>query len=737
MTTLPTATRPSIPVAPRPGMPAAAQAQSMTVIDPIRLLKKYKWIFSGAALLGLVLGVASHMVLMKTFPIYSPTIVYECLPLQGNPGEPGARVGYEKEFEKFLATQVQVLTSDRIIDKTVSDPAIIREAENWARPFLSNNAIDTVRASKALKRRLSAGVRGDSNFIQASFWGNNDREATAILRILGKTYLEDRKLSGNIEIGNRRATLSNAIRETDVEIKRLQDRKTDMLQKQSVDSLQEQNQAANKEVSVAISALANIRADLDSARVQLTELERDMNHPGGLGIPDTIRKRVEDHPELLRLKDEINRYGAELVAMLKRGITPNHKDYLRLQSVKEGLENTLEQKRQQLLHETFYSDIAALRRAVATLQQQEITFANRLEAAKLRNVELTQLLTQVENLTSEIEENTRQKGKLSLEMQNLNITTANNYEARIQLYQDAQIPKAPTFPKLFLMVPLGVILVVGFVGSVVVLLEVIDQRIKGPADVGLIPRTRVLGLIPHSCEDPQACERIETVFRDRPNGVLAENFRQVRGQVMKRMTQGGHKTLLVLAPTPDSGTTAITLNLAFASSATDQRVLIIDANFRRPTIHKTLGLSEGPGLADCLAGSATLASAVQTTSEGVAVLAVGSPGARVIERLATEPMSNLLRDAAAAYDLVLVDVAPVLVAGDALALANRCDATVMVVRAMVDKRGMVARVRNELSETRADFLGVVINAARTTAGGYLKGNIQTTHRYQASGGAKA
>jgi hypothetical protein len=73
-----------------------------------------------------------------------------------------------------------------------------------------------------------------------------------------------------------------------------------------------------------------------------------------------------------------------------------------------------------------------------------------------------------------------------------------------------------------------------------------------------------------------------------------------------------------------------------------------------------------------------------------------------------------------------------------MALANRCDAVMLVVRALSEKRGMVARLRNELSEVKAEFLGVVVNAVRSAAGGYLKGNILAAHKYHNGGkGSKA
>ena len=111
------------------------------------------------------------------------------------------------------------------------------------------------------------------------------------------------------------------------------------------------------------------------------------------------------------------------------------------------------------------------------------------------------------------------------------------------------------------------------------------------------------------------------------------------------------------------------------------------------------------------------------------LLSAGTAEQRVFEHLATEHMSRLLAEAGATYDLILVDVAPAVVAGDAAALANRVDASILVVRALSEKRGLVARLRSTLTDARAQFFGVVVNGVRSSAGGYFKHNIKATHAY--------
>ena len=262
--------------------------------------------------------------------------------------------------------------------------------------------------------------------------------------------------------------------------------------------------------------------------------------------------------------------------------------------------------------------------------------------------------------------------------------------------------------------------------------EVMDQRIKSAADVAMIPRTRILGIIPDADEDPANHTSIETLFMDSPNSVLAEHFRQLRTKITKSMGAHGHKTLLVAGAMPGSGATSVATNIAQACMAAGKNTLIIDTNFRRARIHTAFGLLESPGLGEALAGDQPITDCIQkTTTKGPDVMAAGARNLRVVERLGTQAMGQVLAEVSTMYDVVILDVAPAIVAGDAITLSSQVDATMLVVRAMSEKRGQVARLKNELSDNRAEFLGVLVNGVRSSAGGYMRKNIRTSHQYQA------
>ena len=114
---------------------------------------------------------------------------------------------------------------------------------------------------------------------------------------------------------------------------------------------------------------------------------------------------------------------------------------------------------------------------------------------------------------------------------------------------------------------------------------------------------------------------------------------------------------------------------------------------------------------------------------GVDIVTAGTSDNRVFELFSTQAFEEFLRDASAKYDLVLLDVPPVVVAGDALTIANRVDGTVLVVRAFQEQRGLVQRIVNQLGDVRAQLVGVVLNRPRNTAGGYLRKNYEAMAAY--------
>lgn len=730
MTTVPPlSARPAAPSHLRPAGPAPAAA--LPTVDPIRLLKKYKWLLAATTVFGAVLGTGAYFAWLQIYPFWQASVVYDCTDRPTDIKNPVGAVNQsqKEEFDRFMATQTAIMVSDRVLDKAANDPRLQNEAPKWCERFMTRDGFDAQEAAIELSDEMRSRVIPQTRLIELSLIYKEPKEVYGIVKLVSSAYLADLEADSNREASEQMDALKKQIDGLTLDIKNMQKSREDLLVKGNVDSLETGIGEAGQALRLVSEQLAEVYADMEAIQVQLQTMQDELNAPAGIVYNDELREEVEQDPIAMNLKESINQASAVLISLKERH-GPRHRDVISMGSQIRGLEQELGDTRERLLRKRFDGRLNQYRNALSRMQAQEVEMTTRKEAQTKRLQDLQQVKAKVTDLDEQVSNASRYRAERDNDLQNLKAIGETRSFYRVNVLQNARIPTEVTFPKLYVMIPLGAVLMVGLVGGLVFLRELLDQRVKGPADVAMIPRTRVIGMVPDASEDPSNPKTVGTAFRDRPVGVIAESFRQARGPLVERMANAGHKSLLVVAGMPGSGATSVVVNLAFACAAAEQRVLVIDANFRRPGVHRLLGVAEAPGLAEVITKAHTLESAVQKTQEpNLDVLASGASSSRALERLATEAMASVIAEARTRYDLVLIDAAPVAVSGDAVALANRCDASILVVKALSEKRGMVARLKNDLADARAEFLGVLVNGVRSSAGGYFKRNIQATHEY--------
>jgi len=175
--------------------------------------------------------------------------------------------------------------------------------------------------------------------------------------------------------------------------------------------------------------------------------------------------------------------------------------------------------------------------------------------------------------------------------------------------------------------------------------------------------------------------------------------------------KGEAKTLLITSPTPADGKTTLTSNLAIAMAQAEQRVIIVDADFRKPMQRKVFGLDhENRGLSSVLAGTVRPEDAIHRTEiQGLDLLACGPDVPNPAEVLNSEAFAKLLELLANRYDRVVIDSPPVMPVTDALILGAVCDVAVLVLRAEKSTKKTCQQARHGLLSVGAHLLGVVVN----------------------------
>ena len=256
------------------------------------------------------------------------------------------------------------------------------------------------------------------------------------------------------------------------------------------------------------------------------------------------------------------------------------------------------------------------------------------------------------------------------------------------------------------------------------LLEGIDNTVRTPEQAQAISALPSLGMIPLGSKNSMEAtmrqrlavassrEAVELVTQARPQSQMAESYRALRTSLLLTSLGAPPKVILVTSALPQEGKTTTSINTAIVLAQKGTRVLLIDADLRRPSIHKTLGMGPKTGLSNVLTGSATLQQAVvrSAIAPTLFVLPAGTPPPNPAELLASSNMRDILAELKEQYDHIIVDTPPTLSVTDAVVVSTRADAVVLVIRSGQTTKQALRRSRDILMQVNARVAGVLLNA---------------------------
>ena len=202
------------------------------------------------------------------------------------------------------------------------------------------------------------------------------------------------------------------------------------------------------------------------------------------------------------------------------------------------------------------------------------------------------------------------------------------------------------------------------------------------------------------------------VVHDPRHRAAAESFRLLRYRLEKLREREPISSILIASSIPKEGKTLVAVNLASALALTSTRVLLIDADLRRPAVHSALGLPALPGLAEVLQDKIEMGTAYSRVDPlGFYLLSAGRVPANPVELLQGAGMRRLLNEATSSFDWVIVDSPPLLAFADGHCLASLCNAVLMVVREQMTKKEDLQEALSSLKAARV--IGTILNAAQS------------------------
>jgi len=205
--------------------------------------------------------------------------------------------------------------------------------------------------------------------------------------------------------------------------------------------------------------------------------------------------------------------------------------------------------------------------------------------------------------------------------------------------------------------------------------------------------------------------RPSLVTETEPRSAAAEAYRTLRTNIQFASIERPHRTLVVTSASAREGKTTTTANFGVVNAQAGTRVCVIDADLRRPTLHKVFGLSNSHGLSTVLIADQPLVKVAQATRiENLSVVTSGPLPPNPAELVGSRRMRELLERAVDDFDLIVCDTPPVVPVADAVALAAQCDGVILVVRTGRVPQEIVKRAVAQIEAVKGRILGVLLNS---------------------------
>ena len=495
--------------------------------------------------------------------------------------------------------------------------------------------------------------------------------------------------------------------------------------------------------NITIQQLEGLNASLTQARADRVNAEARYRSLQGSDV--TTLPDVANDPGVQGLRSQraaLQKQYAELSSKFK----PDWPDVQRTRSAIEELEQRIRQETKEVAGKA----LAAARVEYQSALKRESMFEQAVEEQKRQAQELNKITTDYNRIKVELDNQRNMLQQLLRRRSETDLTAdlGERQPVNVRVVEEAVVPKRPSQPNLqrtlMMGVLLGISLAIGFAffldywDTSIHTIEDLRRHVKLPY-LGMVPRYAPealpilesklnLRMLPADTSEKKTrssskdlsrtrsslalAARAETPSRD-DSFVVGERFKFLRGSLLMSSPGTPPKTVLVTGPDKNAGKTFVACNLAVSLAELGKKVLLIDADLRKPRLSKVFNLRNVSGLSSYLAGKHTFDEVVQKTSiENIWTIPSGPHPPNPAELLNSRRMKDLLAEAKEKFTVVLLDTPPVLAVIDPVIVCSLADSTVFVVRAGKTTRRPLVRAVEEIRKSKADIIGVVFNEVR-------------------------
>ncbi len=647
-----------------------------------------------------------------------------------------------------IETQGAVIRSYPVLEETLRRMGKLPERPpgqplRESRAYL--NALDAL-ASKIRTQRVAG-----TSILEITATATNPNEARDIADGIAESYRDYNRQLRNARIIEARKYIEKQMLEAEARVKRAEEQ---------VWAFREANSIITPggESGMLLSLFTQLRGALETVRQQRTELEQAQVRLARIdpaSFVDRIFVDSTSNPVLQRLQAtqidlliEYNNMALE--------VTDRHP---RLQAVTDRMREVRLEMRREVTNQ------------IALLRSREQIMTRQMDEVIQKNREVPTIELGLQRLQRDAKTGEDLLALLRAKHQEAQIKEAERIE-EVSIVRPATDPIEPVSTDSFNTVLIGALLglMLGLVLAFVQ--ETLDTSIGTIEDVEGYLQVPVVGIVPHIdvretvqrlIERRPALARVEPevlqshallITHFDPKSPVAEAYRTLRTNLQFIRMERAGKLLVFTSPTLQEGKTTTIVNVALTMAQNGQRVLLVGANLRRPSIYRFFGIEREPGLSDILIGNARWRDCIRTVADiimgrfemedimaspgldNLHIIEAGPIPANPSELLSTPAMGQFLREVREEYDIVLIDTPPVLPVTDSAIVAAQTDGVVLVYQAGKVGRLVLKRAKAHLESARAAVWGVVLNDVQSEIAGYTYAHYYT-HYYGEEPGTRA
>jgi capsular exopolysaccharide synthesis family protein len=721
---------------------AMAAAPTLTPKDIAGILRRHILLIISLTTVGLIVGTAGWFLLKMYFPRYTATALIRVLsPVDKNPKVIGGMLVAKDIQYGYRVSMASIITQQSTLQGLLDRDNI--KKTNWFQQFGQSQAERTEKAFKGLKKKLGASPSRDAEYIVLSMTCGDRKESALIVNEMMDYFLSLQGSSKRDAVSSKLTGLNDQMVNLNRDLRSAEQSLDDIRGRYKINDLaihQYQDTITTRLNSLEIEQ-DRLSQDIEQTRRIIRNFEQQATGP----VNEQVEALVERDPTMILLMQQQVQLESTLAGRLTK-FGENHRVVRQTQELINETKARREIRKAEIAEQTRQSNLKnAQDQLTIFLGQFEESKRRRDEVAREKeNLDLARI--QYERAVAIRDERKKQLDDTKSAIEEYKGLLTDPETPKVQSMGRAPEPIGASFPKWKIFLPGGTMLGFMFGIALAFLIEMLNDLVRTPRDVDRYLHIPLLGVIPDVDEDYQA-QDIELchIVRQAPYSIISESYRRLRTNLKLSDSAGSARVLLVCSGVPEEGATSVAVNLTTSFAAENKKVLLIDANFWRPSLHKIFpktqtqpsqpeaavaGESEF-GLSTLLTGLCGYSEVIRTSGiPGLDIINTGLLPSNPAELLGSVQMEQLIKHQRQSYDYVFVDGPPVLLVSEAKMLARFVDAAILVFSAASTRRGAALRTIRELKEVNAFVAGCALFAVKSMKGGYFQEMFNAYKKYQ-------